>query len=96
MLAKTYIEYDDIVGYRYRPDTSLDLASPAGGRYRIAVNSEGLKSDRRYSFSKPPGVFRILVFGDSFCAGQYLNNRDRFTEQMERLHPPFSTFNFLF
>lgn len=94
MLAKTYIEYDDIVGCRYRPDTLLDLASPAGGRYRISVNSEGLKSDRRYPFSKPPGVFRILVFGDSFCAGQYLNNRDRFTEQMECLHPGLEVLNF--
>ncbi len=94
MEAKPYIQHDPIVGYIYRPGISLDLQGPEERYYRLAINLDGLRSDKRYSFSKPAGTFRILAFGDSYCAGQYLNNQERFSERMEALCPGLEVLNF--
>ena len=94
MDTKPYIQHNPKVGYIYSPDTCLDLHDPEGKSYRLTINQDGLRSNKRYSLSKPPHTFRILAFGDSYCAGQYLNNNDRFSEQMEKLCPGLEVLNF--
>ena len=92
--SKPYIQHDPKVGYIYRPETCLDLRDPSGRPYRLTINRDGLRSNKRYSLRKPAGKFRILAFGDSYCAGQYLNNEERFSERMEELCPSLEVLNF--
>ncbi len=82
--AKVYVEHDPTVGYRYIPDFRRTLIRPGGAEYVLTTNSFGIRSDREYTKTKPPGIFRIIVLGDSFAAGQYLSNDQRFTELLER------------
>jgi lysophospholipase L1-like esterase len=39
--------------------------------------------DRSYAIPKPPGVFRILVLGDSVALGQQVRRRESFPERLE-------------
>ena len=91
--SKPYVQHHPVFGYHYIPGTDLELPRPGGGRYRIRVNSEGIRSDREYAPAKPPGVRRIIVCGDSMAAGQFLANADRFSELLERRVPDLEVMN---
>ncbi len=92
--TKPYVEHDELIGYRYIPDTHRVLDRPDGGKYEISINSAGIRSSREYQPHRPPGVFRILVFGDSYAAGQFVSNDHRFSEIMERRMPQLEVINF--
>jgi len=83
---KPYVEYDPQIGHRYITDSRLDLIAPDGRKYNVRINSIGLRSDREYEPRKPSGIRRILVFGDSMAAGQYVSNGDHFTTILESNH----------
>jgi lysophospholipase L1-like esterase len=46
-------------------------------------NSWGFR-EQEFEMSKPRGVYRIAVIGDSFTYGQGIPEEDRFTELMEK------------
>lgn len=46
------------------------------------INSSGLL-DRERPLTKPPGIFRIAVFGDSFTEGMQVSKENRFTSLLE-------------
>ncbi|HEY6167022.1 MAG TPA: SGNH/GDSL hydrolase family protein [Verrucomicrobiae bacterium] len=92
--TKPYVEHDPIVGYRYTPNTRRTLPRPGGGNYEMVINAAGIRSTREYAKTKPPGVFRILAFGDSYSAGQFVSNDQRFSELLERRVPQLEVINF--
>lgn len=92
--CKPYIRHHPTIGYEYVPASELVLPQPGGGEYTLRVNSAGIRSDREYAPAKPSGVTRLLVFGDSFAAGQYVSNHQRFSEQLERRRPKLEVINF--
>lgn len=93
--VKPYIRHHPRLGYEYVPGYDAELARPRGGTYRLRINLQGIRSDREYATAKPTGVkWRVLVFGDSFAAGQYLANSERFSELLERRHPGLEVINF--
>jgi lysophospholipase L1-like esterase len=91
--SKPYVEPDALIGYRYIPGTRMSLARPGGGQYELAINRDGIRGDRDYARSKPPGVTRIIVLGDSMAAGQFVSNQQRFSELLERRHPQLEVIN---
>src|ERR1039457_794472 len=78
--AKPYVRHQPIIGYEYIPNTEMVLTAPGDRQYTIKINSAGIRSNREYTKTKPPGVFRIIVCGDSMPAGQYLSNEHCFSE----------------
>lgn len=91
--SKPYVAHHPVIGYRYTPNTVQTLPAPGGGKYTIRINADGIRSDREYTKQKPSGVFRILVFGDSMSAGQFLSNEHRFSELLERRIPNLEVIN---
>lgn len=75
-------EYHPVVGYRYIPHLRARIAHEGGG-YLIQVNEQGFRSDRPFAPARTPGHQRILVFGDSFTAGDAVPNRQRYTDLLE-------------
>jgi hypothetical protein len=79
------------LGLSYRAPSGITLHIPgASVRYtrtefdhRIEIDSLGLR-DREISREKPPGVFRILVLGDSFAEGKQVRLDETFAKQLER------------
>jgi hypothetical protein len=91
--TKPYVQRDPLIGYRYVPNTRLTLPRPGGGKYELAINAGGIRSDREYSVTKPKGVCRIVVCGDSMAAGQFVSNAQRFSELLERRIPHLEVVN---
>ena len=75
-------EYHPVVGYRYIPRLRVRIPHEGGG-YLIQVNEQGFRADRPFARARTPGHRRVLVFGDSFTAGDAVPNRQRYTELLE-------------
>ncbi|WP_426176587.1 SGNH/GDSL hydrolase family protein [Massilia sp. TWR1-2-2] len=75
-------EYHPIVGYRYIPNLRARIPHEGGG-YLMQVNEHGFRSDQPFVKARTPGHRRVLVFGDSFTAGNAVMNRQRYTELLE-------------
>lgn len=53
------------------------------GYYLLKTNSKGIRSSREYDLEKPEGIYRIIVIGDSYTAGDGVNNEERFSDILE-------------
>jgi hypothetical protein len=49
---------------------------------RIHINSQGIRADEDIPLTKPPGVQRIVILGDSYGLGYEVNLEDAFTTRM--------------
>jgi len=87
----TLFAYDPDIGYRFVPHLKTRVASPDGG-YLVRTNGQGFRSDRE--FERDNAAPRILVFGDSFTAGDGVSNGSRYTDVLESLLPPVEVHNF--
>ena len=92
--VQPFVEHDPLVGHRYTRNVRLTLRRPGGGDYEIITNAAGIRSTREYEKSKPKGTLRILIFGDSFTAGQFVSNDQRFSELLERRVAGLEVINF--
>jgi len=75
-------EYHPIVGYRFIPNLRARIPHESGG-YLMQVNDTGFRSNRPFVAARRPGVPRVLVFGDSFTAGDAVPNHERYTDLLE-------------
>lgn len=66
-----------------RPGAVYEQRTPEM-RSVVAINRNGLRADRDFSFEKPPRVRRIAVFGDSYLLGYEASYADMATTQLER------------
>lgn len=56
-----------------------------GPEYKVEVrtNSQGIRSDKEFSFEKPDDTFRIIILGDSFGMGYEVSLEDSFATKLE-------------
>ncbi len=86
-------EHHPVVGFRFIPGVKARLPHEGGG-YLVRTNSTGFRDDREFAAARTPGVKRVLVFGDSFTAGEGVSNGKRWTDELERLIPGVEFYNF--
>ena len=53
--------------------------------YRFDTNAQGLRADRDYAVPKPAGVRRVLLLGDSFTFGPFVDNDRLMGEKLHHL-----------
>jgi hypothetical protein len=74
-----YFESDPYTGWRLKPH--------GAGYYQLGIpgnsNSHGHR-DVEVPLKKPPGVFRIMVLGDSFTVGSNVRQEEAFPKALER------------
>jgi hypothetical protein len=90
---------DPVLGYDNAPSARADVraAEHPGGAFRLQTDSYGLRRDAEVEVPKPPGVFRVLVLGDSQTAG-YTSNDESYPGRLEQLwqaHDPRGSFEVL-
>lgn len=70
-----------LIGATFAPDKKM---KSVGREYCVDVetNSLGFR-DKEWQISKPPGVFRVVVLGDSFMAGLQVPFKNLFTARLE-------------
>ncbi len=82
----TWARLDSTGAVRLTDDDRLEELVPGwssmfhGGR--LTINSAGLR-DREYAVEKPPGVFRIVVLGQSYVLGEGVNDGETFENVLE-------------
>lgn len=87
------LEYHPVIGFRFIPGIKARIDSPEGG-YLIQVNDSGFRCAHNFEKNKKPGVRRILLFGDSFTAGDGVSNDKRYGDILEKEIPDLEVFNF--
>ena len=90
---RQFTQYHPIIGYTFIPNVRVRVPHERGA-CTVQTNSDGLRASRDYSYRKPPAVFRILLFGDSFTAGDGVNNDERFGDLLEKSLPDAEVINF--
>jgi lysophospholipase L1-like esterase len=78
-----YIEYDPQRGWRNVANQD-GMFTTDEYEVHLQYNSRGIRGPER-SYDKPPGTYRVLLFGDSFIEGYSVNREDRVAEQLEKL-----------
>lgn len=70
------ILYDAATGWAYRPGSLRHQGT-------FKVNNAGMRSLVEYSQAPPPDTLRIAAFGDSFTAGDDVNDEQVWTNQLQ-------------
>jgi carbamoyltransferase len=86
-------EYHPVVGYRFIPNLKARIPHEGGG-YLLQANSSGFRSNRPFQAAATPGLRRVLVFGDSFTAGDAVANQQRYSDVLETMLPATEVYNF--
>jgi carbamoyltransferase len=92
-MSRKLFEYHPAAGYRFIPGLKARIDHEGGG-YLVRVNQAGFRCDHEFAAAKAPDAFRILLFGDSFTAGDGVSNRDRYGDWLQALLPGVEVFNF--
>ena len=80
VLRQSAIAPDPLLGHAFRP--GLDMPVPhEASVYRLRTNRDGFRDDRAHG-PKREGVPKIVVFGDSFSAGDGVENHARWSDQL--------------
>src|SRR4051794_40092145 len=86
-------EYHPVIGFRFVPQIKARIPHEGGG-YLIRTNDSGFRCDRPFERSPSKGKRRILLFGDSFTAGEGVSNGQRYSDRLEQLVPGLEIYNF--
>jgi carbamoyltransferase len=92
-MNRTIFEYHPTIGYKFLPQIKARIPHEAGG-YFVVTNSDGFRSDWEYEKKHVVGKKRVLVFGDSFTAGDGVSNKYRYTDLLQRMNPDIELYNF--
>jgi len=85
-------QFDPYLGWTNRPGASGTAYGPDGLVSPISINSLGLR-DREVDYSRPAGLKRILVLGDSFAWGYGLKTEERFSDILDAQFPGIQVLN---
>ncbi|MBW2037710.1 MAG: SGNH/GDSL hydrolase family protein [Deltaproteobacteria bacterium] len=92
-MNRQLFKYHPNIGHTFIPNLKTRIMHEGGG-YLIKVNQAGFRSNREFEPVKKPGVFRILLFGDSFTAGDGVSNAKRYSDLLEAFFPGLEVYNF--
>ena len=93
MFQRQLFEYNDVLGYRFIPNIKARIQHESGG-YLLQTNSSGFRCKHDFLLHKKKNVNRILLFGDSFTAGDGVSDNKRYSEILEREINDLEVFNY--
>lgn len=92
-MSRQIFEYHPVVGYRFVPNLKARVPHESGG-YLVQANELGFRSNRTFATARTVGTRRVLLFGDSFTAGDGVSNNRRYSEALEARVPSLEVYNF--
>ena len=92
-MNRQLFQYHPQIGYTFIPGLKTRVAHEGGG-YLVQANQAGFRSSREFERQKPAGVFRILLFGDSFTAADGVSNSARYSDLLESHFTGIEIFNY--
>ena len=92
-MSRQILEYHETIGYRFIPNIKARVLHESGG-YLVRANGSGFRCNHEFIAERRPGWRRVLLFGDSFSAGDGVSNEKRYGDLLETLIPNLQVFNF--
>ncbi len=92
-MSRQLFEYHPVIGYRFVPNLKARVAHESGG-YLVQTNESGFRSNRAFVRERTPGTRRVLLFGDSFTAGDGVSNGRRYSEGLEAKVRDLEVYNY--
>ena len=92
-MDRQIFEYNEILGYRFIPNLKARIKHESGG-YLMRTNSSGFRCKHDFITDKKNNINRILLFGDSFTAGDGVSDNKRYSEILEREIKDLEVFNY--
>jgi len=87
-------EYHPLIGYRYIAGLRARVPHESGG-YLLHTNAQGFRCEHDFVPELRPGKpRRVLLFGDSFTAGDGVRNELRYGDLLEAMLPGLEVYNF--
>jgi lysophospholipase L1-like esterase len=80
-LHRQLMQYDELLGYRFAPGLKVRIPHEGGG-YLVKTNGAGFRCNREATPQKN-SARRVLVFGDSYTAGDGVSNGKRYSDVLE-------------
>ena len=71
--------------YDYLSNSIIHDETPLKTSVQYTINADSLNERFNYAIEKPYDVFRIIVLGDSFSAGLFINTQENWVEKLEDL-----------
>ncbi|MGA2790615.1 MAG: SGNH/GDSL hydrolase family protein [Candidatus Bathyarchaeia archaeon] len=87
------VAYHPVIGWWFIQNLK-GMVPHEGGPYLLQTNSLGMRSDREYSTARENGRHRIVLLGDSYIAGDGVENSARFCDLLEKSYPNLDVLNF--
>lgn len=87
-------EYDSLAGWTCARNVDMRYQKPGSFDVRVRCNDRGLRDVEDHPYSKPEGIERIAVLGDSFMWGFGVENEETFASVLESLGEARETINF--
>ncbi len=78
----SFVQRHPLLGHFHRPNHTNWIKTPQF-TVRMNINPMGLR-DPRQTYAKPPGVFRILLLGDSYVEAAQVQAEDSISMDLER------------
>lgn len=91
-MSRQVLRFDERVGLRMIRDVQTRNRQGVAP-YLMRTNSQGFRT-RELTPAPPPGVRRVLIYGDSFTEGVGVSDGKRFSDLIEELVPDTEVLNF--
>lgn len=92
-MSRDLFEYHPVIGYRFIPELKARVRHEGGG-YLVQTNSLGFRQSTELTPTPATGRKRVLVFGDSYTAGDGVSNGHRYTDLIEQKFDNVEIVNF--
>jgi carbamoyltransferase len=92
-MTRSVFQYHPTYGFHFIPGVKARIPHEGGG-YLLRANAAGFRSDREFEAPRSPGRRRVLLFGDSYTAGDGVSNGSRYGDLLERYVPAIEVYNY--
>ncbi|HJU68965.1 MAG TPA: SGNH/GDSL hydrolase family protein [Gemmatimonadaceae bacterium] len=92
-MTRSIFQYHPTYGFHFIPGVKARIPHESGG-YLVRANAAGFRSDREFVGPRSPGRRRILLFGDSYTAGDGVSNGLRYGDLLEKHVPGTEVYNY--
>jgi carbamoyltransferase len=92
---RSVTQYHPRIGYTFIPGIKARVTLPNENLgYLIRVNAQGFRCEHDFEREKKHGEARVLLFGDSFTAGDGVANQQRYGDLLEQRIEGLEVYNF--
>jgi lysophospholipase L1-like esterase len=92
-MSRQLFEYHPLLGYRFVPNLKARVPHESGG-YLVQVNEQGFRSNKNFASTRTDDKRRVLLFGDSFTAGDGVSNNKRYSDVLEDSATDLEVYNY--